>query len=167
MRFKKHTLFCAVTLSALGAAASFAGPMTPTGHAGTISPDGIAFKDAPGLPKGAQIAVIHGNPNEAGPYTMRMRLPNCYVIPAHWHTNDEEVTVLLGSFHVGLGDKIDKANAVTLSAGGYQLVPGRANHYVWSTGTTMIQISGIGPRDTTFADPNELIPLFHNNTTCP
>src|SRR5450631_354683 len=89
----------------------------------------ITYKPAPGLPEGAQIAVIRGDLKKAGLFTLRLKLPDCYVIPAHWHTNDEEVTVLSGTFNAGFGDKIDKGQAKALSAGGFQIVPGKANHF--------------------------------------
>ncbi len=54
----------------------------------------LKFKPAPGLPPGIQIAHIRGDLAKHEPYTFRFLIPNCYVIPAHWHTNDEEVTVI-------------------------------------------------------------------------
>lgn len=127
----------------------------------------LKFVPAPGLPAGIMIAHIRGDLSKHEPYTFRFQMPNCYVIPAHWHTNDEEVTVISGIFHVGFGDKIDKSQSTALTAGGFELVPGKAAHYVWSEGTTVVQLDGMGPRDTTFINPKELIPLFKANNQCP
>ena len=55
-----------------------------------------------------QIAVLEGNPGEKGPVTLRLRFPANYDIPAHWHSMDERLTVLSGTFHVGMGDKLDR-----------------------------------------------------------
>ncbi len=68
---------------------------------------------------------------------------------------------------MGIGDKIDTSKATTLTAGGFQLVPGKTHHYVWSEGTTVVQLDGMGPRDTTFVNAQELIPLFKANNQCP
>ena len=40
----------------------------------------------PDLPKGAQIAVLHGDPSKAGQFTVRLKMPDGYKIPPHWHT---------------------------------------------------------------------------------
>lgn len=115
----------------------------------------IYFHPAPGFPKGAQIVLIRGDLSKAEPYTIRLKLPDGYVIPSHWHATDEEVTVLSGTLNVGLGDKVDKSQSTGLTAGGYQVVPANAHHYVWSTGETVFQLDGMGPRTTTFVDPDE------------
>ena len=65
------------------------------------------------------------------------------------------MTVLSGTLNVGTGDKVDKSASIALTAGGYQLVPAMAHHYVWSTGDTIIQLDGMGPRTTTFVNPDE------------
>ncbi len=91
----------------------------------------------------------------------------CNLIPSHWHTNDEEVTVILRIFHVGFGDKIDTTQSSALTAGGFELAPGKAHQYVWSEGITIVQLDGMGPRDTIFINPKELIPLFKANNQCP
>lgn len=115
----------------------------------------IHFQPAPGFPKGAEIVLMRGDLSKAVPYTLRLKLPDGYVIPAHWHTTDEEVTVLTGTFNVGMGDKVDKTQSTALSAGGFQVVPALAHHYVWATGETIVQLDGMGPRTTTFVNPAE------------
>lgn len=115
----------------------------------------IQFNPAPGFPKGAEIALIRGDLSKAQPYTIRFRLPDGFVIPSHWHTTDEEVTVLSGTLNVGMGDTVEKSKSIALTAGGYQVVPAMAHHYVWATGETVIQLDGMGPRTTTFVNPEE------------
>jgi len=48
----------------------------------------------PMLPPGAQIAVLAGNPMAAGAYTVRLKFPANYAIPAHSHPTDENVAVV-------------------------------------------------------------------------
>jgi quercetin dioxygenase-like cupin family protein len=115
----------------------------------------IKFHPAPGFPKGAQIVLLQGDLSKAEPYTIRFKFPNGFVIPSHWHTTDEEVTVLSGTLNVGMGDKVDKSQSTALSAGGFQIVPANAHHYVWAKGETVIQLDGMGPRTTTFVNPDE------------
>jgi quercetin dioxygenase-like cupin family protein len=120
----------------------------------------ILFHPAPGFPKGAQIVLIRGDLSKAEPYTIRFKLPDGFVIPSHWHSTDEELTVLTGTLNVGAGDKVDKSQSTALPAGSYQLVPAKVHHYVWTTGETMFQLNGMGPRTTTFVNPAEWIALI-------
>ena len=57
----------------------------------------IKWGDAPpDLPKGAQIAVLHGDPSKKAEFTIRLKMPAGYKIPAHHHPTDEYVTVISG-----------------------------------------------------------------------
>ena len=46
-----------------------------------------------------------------------------YRIPAHFHPNDEQLTVLSGTFYVGMGDQLDESKAQEVPAGGFANVP--------------------------------------------
>src|SRR5512134_1587027 len=84
-------------------------PMTRAQHDGhrMITPSELKWADVPSLPPGAKIAVIEGSMNEAVPFTVRIRLPANYKLPAHWHPAVERVTVLSGIFNMGVGDELD------------------------------------------------------------
>ena len=62
----------------------------------------------PMLPPGAQIAVLSGDPSKAAPYAIRLKFPANYAIPAHSHPGDENVTVISGELHIGMGSKLDR-----------------------------------------------------------
>ncbi|CEG58626.1 cupin domain-containing protein [Legionella fallonii] len=123
----------------------------------------VKFHPAPGFPKGAEIVLLRGDLSQAVPYTIRFKLPSNFVIPSHWHSTDEEVTVLSGTLNVGMGDKVDKEQSTALTAGGFQLVPANAHHYVWSTGATVFQVDGMGPRTTVFVNPAEWTALIQKS----
>src|SRR5687767_10795142 len=64
-----------------------------------LTPDRLRWTDAPpSLPPGAKIAVVEGDLTVAAPYTVRLRFPDGYRIPPHFHPVDEHVTVLQGTF---------------------------------------------------------------------
>lgn len=107
----------------------------------------------PVLPKGAQIAVVSGDPFKDGAYVVRIKLPNGYQVPAHNHPNAKSVTVLSGKFNLGMGDKLDQKKGIALTAGGYAEAPAKMNHYAWTTGPTVIQIHGQGPFAITYVNP--------------
>jgi quercetin dioxygenase-like cupin family protein len=101
----------------------------------------------PALPAGAQISVLEGNPSEKGAVTLRLRFPANYSIPAHWHSMAERVTVLSGTFHVGMGDKLDRQASQTLEPGGFVSLPASMRHFAWTTTPTVVQINLEGPFD--------------------
>lgn len=112
-----------------------------------VTPDEVKWGPAPpGLPAGAELAVIDGDPSKAGAaFTIRAKFPDGYKVPPHWHPTDERVTVLQGSLGVGVGNKFDAAAGRELAAGSYAAMPKGLRHYAWAIGDTVIQISAIGP----------------------
>lgn len=79
----------------------------PTQHV-MVAASAVAWGDAPPfLPAGAKAAVISGDPGKAAPFVIRLQAPAGYQIAAHWHPTDENVTVLSGTFAIGMGDKFD------------------------------------------------------------
>src|SRR5215470_14966654 len=81
----------------------------------------------PLLPPGAQIAIVSGDPGKAAPYTVRLKFPANYDIPAHSHPTDENVAVVSGELYLGMGDKMDKAAGKGVTAGGFALAPANMN----------------------------------------
>ena len=121
--------------------------------AAPINASQIKFTGAPNsLPPGAQWFVLSGDPSKAGPYTVRLRLPAGYQIPAHSHPTTEAVTVLSGKLLLGMGDKLDPKKGTVLTAGGYAEAPAKMNHYAVATSPSVIQVHGTGPFDITYVD---------------
>jgi hypothetical protein len=105
------------------------------------------------LPPGAQAAVLAGDPMTSGTYTLRLLLPAGYLIPPHSHPAEENVTVVSGALHIGMGDKLDRSKSTTLHAGAFGAIPGGMNHFAWTTGKTVIQIHGTGPFTINYVNP--------------
>jgi len=105
------------------------------------------------LPAGVQAAVLEGNPTEAGPFTMRLKLPAGYRIAPHWHPAAEHVTVVSGVLYIGQGDKADTTGMRELPPGTFMLMPPRTAHYARTRGETVIQLHGIGPWGITYVNP--------------
>jgi hypothetical protein len=148
----RHTLLAAIALFTL---AGIAGAPAMDMHK-IIKPDAIQWGPAPPqLPKGAQIAVVSGDPSKKGLYIIRARMPDGYAVPAHWHKKTENVTVISGTFNVGMGDKLDKSKGEALGPGGFFSAPPKMRHYAWVTGETVIEVIGIGPFGITYVDPKD------------
>ena len=105
------------------------------------------------LPQGAKIAVLAGNPAEAGLLSIRLMLPEGYKIPAHWHPMEEQVTVLSGTINLGMGDKLDESKSQEFSTGGFYGLPAQKSHFAWTKTGATIQLSLIGPFAITYVNP--------------
>jgi quercetin dioxygenase-like cupin family protein len=116
-------------------------------EAKTYLPGDIVWTDGPAaLPPGAKRAILEGDPGKEGFYAMRMMFPEGYKIAPHTHPQGEHVTVISGTFNMGMGEKFDQSAGQTLPAGGYFTMPAGMKHFAWTTGETVVQVSGIGPR---------------------
>jgi quercetin dioxygenase-like cupin family protein len=147
-----------IALAASAAAASLL-PLAvmPADAAGSMymNPEQVKWGDAPPvLPKGAKIAVLEGDPGKAGPFVMRLKVPANYRIAPHWHSKDENLTVVSGTFYLGEGDKPDAKAAHAIKAGGYHHLPANTHHYAFAKGgEAVVQVHGDGPFDITYVNP--------------
>lgn len=145
------TMFVLASVIASGAIAA---SETAKGHVGVTSPDTLKWGPAPpSLPKGAQAAVLVGDPGGPGLWTLRLKLPAGYRIPAHQHPTFEAATLISGSFNVGMGDKLDESKAEKLTAGSFIYLPAKMNHFAFATTESVVQINSEGPFTITYVNP--------------
>ncbi|MDB5594901.1 MAG: anti-ECFsigma factor, ChrR [Hyphomicrobiales bacterium] len=120
------------------------------------SADQVKWGPAPPVfPKGAEFAVLAGDPGKQDLFVIRLKLPANYKIPAHTHPTDENVTVISGLFNAGMGDKLDMAKGVAFKPGGFAAVPANARHFAWTTEPTIVEVSAMGPFAMTYVDPKD------------
>ncbi len=120
-----------------------------------LTPDMLKWAPAPPvLPRGAEVAGLDGDMKKQGSeFTVRLRLPDGWKIPAHFHPKDEHVTVIQGAFWMGMGDKFDEAALKEMPVGAYHMIPKRVRHYGMAKGQTIIQLHGVGPWGITYVNP--------------
>ncbi len=100
---------------------------------------------SPKLPR-VLVAVMDGDPKRpASSYTLRLKLPDAYTIPLHWHPDTERLTVLSGVLLFGAGDKMDATKTTALGPGSYIVIPATVRHWVTARGPTIFQVGGVGP----------------------
>ncbi len=150
MQILKTSMFSLAV--ALGALPLVSVAADPAAHM-MVMPGDIQWGDVPSLPPGAKIAVIEGPMNEAAPFTARIKFPANYMLPAHWHPAIEHVTVLSGTFNMGMGDKFDQAKTQALTAGSFALMQPKTLHYAWTGAETVVQVHGMGPWGITYVNP--------------
>lgn len=111
-----------------------------------FTPQNTKWGQAPAiLPPGASLAVLEGDPKQAGPFTIRLKLPENYEFPAHWCSMDEHISVISGHLFIGMGDKLDRNKSTSFPAGSYARIPLKMHHYIWTADETVIQLHGTGP----------------------
>lgn len=117
-------------------------------------PDQLQWKDGPpSLPPGAKFAVLEGDPGQSGFFAMRVRLPDGYRIPPHTHPVVERVTVISGTFHLGMGPQANWDAMQSLPAGSYVSMPPGMQHYARASGETVVQLATNGPWGINYINP--------------
>src|SRR4051812_41620769 len=99
MKSVRLLLTTAILLGAMLAAAQDNKPAM--GSSTHVMVDGAQVQWGPAPPvlnKGAQAAVLSGDPSKTGPFVIRLKMPAGYRVAPHWHPTDEHVTVLSGTF---------------------------------------------------------------------
>ena len=107
------------------------------------------------LPPGAELAVLEGDPAKEGQFTMRLRLPDGYKIPPHWHPKVEHVTVISGSFLIGMGERFDANATKAMNTGAFGFWPAGMKHFVSVKGVTIVQFHGVGPWGINYVNPSD------------
>ena len=149
MKIKLVVSLVVLALGCLGASPGWA----QTADHVMVTPGDLKWQDVPSLPAGAKMAVIEGPPNQAVPFTFRLKFPADYKIPAHSHPAVEHVTVISGTLNMGMGDKLDAAKTTPLSAGSVAIMPAKTNHFGWAKEETIVQVHGMGPWGVTWVNP--------------
>jgi mannose-6-phosphate isomerase-like protein (cupin superfamily) len=123
----------------------------------TFTPDTIPYGPAPAfMNPGAQLAVLEGNPTaSSGDYTVRLKVPNGYRIAPHWHPHRENVTVISGTFKVGMGDRFDESKMGTFPAGSFAYLDPDMHHYAMASGEVVVQVHGTAPLQFNYVNPSD------------
>ena len=115
----------------------------------------LKWVEVPSLPPGAKLAVIEGQQVKQPQYTLRIKFPADYKLPAHWHPAIERVTVISGTFNLGTGDKLDTEKTKALTPGSTAIIQPMTNHFAWTSEETVIQLHGRGALDIHYVNPED------------
>ncbi len=106
----------------------------------------IDWRPFPAFPPSVRLAVVVGHPSEAGPYTIRVKVPHGVKLMPHRHPEDRVYTVISGVFYIGLGDQFDDAILQAYPPGSLVVLPGDTSHFHWAKSSEYItQVTAIGP----------------------
>jgi quercetin dioxygenase-like cupin family protein len=121
-----------------------------------IHSEDIVWMPFAAFPSAARIAVLVGDPNESGPYLIRVKLPAGTKMLPHSHPEDRVYTVISGVFYIGLGEEFDEAKLSANAPGSVLVLPGGQPHFHWAkSGEYITQVSAIGPLGLAYIDPRD------------
>lgn len=144
----------ALALGVLVTAAALAADPVLEGHI-SITPSDIKWADA-SLGPGTQIAVLEGDPKLAAPFTMRLKVPPNSKIHTHTHPVFERVTVMSGTFYLGIGEEFDSAKAKAYPTGSVTMMPPGMPMFAYTTDEeAILQLHGTGPWGIDYLHPEE------------
>jgi quercetin dioxygenase-like cupin family protein len=159
-RFQPQAAFrIAAGTLAIGIAAAFvvsvpkALAQAANGHS-IFAANDIKWSPAPpSIPAGAQAAILYGDPGKDGMFALRLKFPKGYAFAPHTHPKPAIVTVISGTFRLGMVETADRTKA--LSAGSFfALQPGMA-HFAFADEDTVVQFDSNGPWAITYVNPND------------
>jgi quercetin dioxygenase-like cupin family protein len=112
----------------------------------SILPEDIDWKPFPSFPPSARLAMVVGEPSQAGPYTVRVKLPSGVKLMPHRHPEDRVYTVISGVFYIGLGERFDAEKLKAYPPSSVVVLPGDTWHFHWAkSGEYVTQVTAIGP----------------------
>jgi quercetin dioxygenase-like cupin family protein len=147
LRLALATAALALPLS-FGLEAIAAGPMPMLTDAAKL-----AWAPAEGLPPGAQVAVLYGDPSKTGPFALRFKFPAGYQIPTHSHPTDELLTVLSGKARMSFGEDASEKTAEAMNQDSFMVLPAGQWHALWIDSETIIELHSTGPFAITLLHP--------------
>jgi hypothetical protein len=141
-------LFLALLVAGAPTTLAFAAEPDPAVLSYQFSADAkwVESKAYPGL----KSAVLYGDPDKAGPYSVRNRFsPNTFSRP-HFHPNDRFIVVFSGTWWVGTGQKFDPESTKPMPVGSSVEHYGGKVHYDGAKSEDCeIIIYGVGPATAT------------------
>ena len=121
-----------------------------------ILSEDIDWKPFASFPPSVRLAAVVGQPSEAGPYTIRVKVPHGVKLMPHKHPEDRVYTVISGVFYIGLGDQFDADKLQAYPPGAVIDLPGDMSHFHWAKSSEYItQVTASGPLGIDYVNPKD------------
>jgi hypothetical protein len=149
-------VIAAVTGVLIFAAEQDAKTQAPATEHHVLNPADLKWMDnPPGLPPAGKMAVLNGDPTQAGPFTVRLKAPAGYKIMPHTHPTAERLTLISGKVRIGMGDRFDKAALQEIEPGGYVVLPAGMAHFAKLGADSILQVDSEGPFQINYVNPSD------------
>ena len=110
-----------ILFAAVGASSRGQGQNSPHGIVTPLASANLVFDGEPACLK---VARENGDPDN-GPSTFLLEAPSGCVVPAHYHTAEEQLMVVRGNVLTGMDGMAEAA----LGPGGFAMMPSKAMHW--------------------------------------
>ena len=87
------------------------------------------------------------------PFVIRIHNDAGYIVLPHTHPMDENITVVQGSWWVGMSRRFSRSAQAPMELGAYGFVPKTMAHFDWAKTDSIYQVHGIGPFGSKLVDP--------------
>ena len=103
---------------------------------------------------GQWVEKVSGDFTKPGePFVFRIHQDAGYITLPHTHPIDENITVVKGSWSLGMGRRFNRSALEPMDTGSFGIAPKNMAHFAWSKTETILQIHGIGPFASTVVEP--------------
>ena len=110
-----------------------------------LVPQDIRWFTPPSYTDGRQRAYLLGDSRTGGDWIDRVRIPGGARVLAHTHPHDETVTVIEGTWYLGVGERFDETKLKGYPAGSFIIIPTDVPHFLATRdGPVIVQASGHG-----------------------
>jgi len=118
----------------------------------TVTPDALEWWHVEREPE-VRLAILYGNPDEAGHFVLRAKLPPSWVGRPHTHGTAELLTVHSGTCYLAHGDVLTREAAIKLSTGTLIAMPAgtKMRGFTGEDGC-VVDVQGEGPLTTQYLD---------------
>ena len=138
---------------ALALRATTGAPAEPKKQVTGLAPQDIRWFTPAYYTDGRQRAHLRGDSSKGGDWIDRVRIPGGSRVLAHTHPDDEIVTVIEGTWYLGVGERFDETKLKPYPAGSFILIPADVPHFLATReGPVIVQASGRGMFRTTYLE---------------
>jgi quercetin dioxygenase-like cupin family protein len=153
---KKILVSCCVVIAAAALVFAAEEATTASNEHRVLKPSDLKWGDAPpGLPAGGKMAVLNGDPTQAGAFTVRLKAAAGYKVMPHTHPTAERLTAISGTFKIGMGEKFDEASMQEMAPGSYIVLPSGMAHFAKVGKESVVQIDSEGPFQINYVNPSD------------
>ena len=118
----------------------------------TLTPEALSWQPVEGETE-MRMAVLYGNPAEAGHYIVRFKLPPSWAGRPHTHGGTELLTIHSGMCYLAYGDELTREAAKKFSPGAFVAFPaGTKMRGFTGEDECVVDVQGQGPLTTQYLD---------------
>lgn len=104
--------------------------------------------------QGQWVEKVWGDFSKPGePFVLRIHQDAGYIVFPHTHPIDENLTIVKGTWALGMGRHFDRSALMLMDLGSFGIAPKNMAHFGWSKTDTIELVHGIGPFSSILLDP--------------